>query len=335
MLEIIRTHVDRIALEGAASIRFRHGPDPGPDGERFFEEFDILSIIDAEARSSPGAEGDGGLAWWLVLDGFFPGDWPSSLRWLGPINEALARELAEQLRGSLGLPRVFEPVTMDALLEDPAAFHDRYIEVEAVWRRGMGRSEIAGAWAQLDLGALERAILAPQGSRRLETIHRFQGRWSKEHRGEGDTAYARAAHFYVHRILPPAFAGSPGELFGEIRARLHDFRQEQGSSGARDRWRDLVALIDSAADPSWLEGQVLPYVEEALEQWEDELRELPPHWALELLQGRSQPKHRLALMGRGYPLSWPFDADVWREELIELYGVEGWFGRDETADEDA
>ena len=307
MLEIIRTGLDRIALEGAPQVRFRHGPEPGE--ERFFEEFDIPSLIDACARQDE--EG----AWWLVLDGFFPGDWPVSLRWVGPLEEKLAVELSAQLRESLELPRDFEAVTRAQLDEDPEAFHERYIEVEATWVRGMERSEIAGAWAQLDLDALERAVLAPRGSRRLETTHRFQGRWDASGRSATSAAgSAERANFYVHRILPPRFAGGPRELFGEIRARLHE-------GGSRERWREIVALLDAATSLDWLEQQVLPYVEHALEQWEDEQRELPPHWALGIIRREPHPKHRLALMGRGYPLVWPFDEEVWREELIKLYGV--------------
>ena len=307
MLEIIRTGLDRVALEGAPQVRFRHGPEPGE--ERFFEEFDIPSLIDA--RACQDEEG----AWWLFLDGFFPGDWPVSSRWVGPIEEALALELSAQLRESLELPREFEPVTCEQLEQDPEGFHERYIEVEAIWRRGMERSEIAGAWAQLDLDALERAVLAPRGSRRLETTHRFQGRWDASGRSAmASSTGSDRANFYVHRILPPRFSGSPRELFGEIRARLHEGR-------TREHWRELVALLDAATSLDWLEQQVVPYVEHALENWEDERRELPPHWALQIISGKPHPKHRLALMARGYPLVWPFDEEVWRAELIKLYGV--------------
>ena len=126
------------------------------------------------------------------------------------------------------------------------------------------------------------------------------------------------ANFYVHRILPPRFAGSPRELFGEIRARLHEGR-------TREHWRELVALLDAATSLDWLEQQVVPYVEHALEGWEDERRELPPHWALQIISGKPHPKHRLALMGRGYPLVWPFDEEVWRAEPV-FGGVWGGVG---------
>lgn len=87
------------------------------------------------------------------------------------------------------------------------------------------------------------------------------------------------------------------DLFGDIRALLHDTPSEHGWDAlteiAHHLWRE---------DPAGLRTQILPYIDDHLTRWPDDMRECPRAWVEPMVSGAWRPHFHMVRSLVGWSL---------------------------------